>query len=157
MRFVTSLLVFFLIVSAMPAFAQLLSANDIIENIEGEWAVPHRPEGADDLVVDCLELSVKIWLREENGETIYYSQFQDDVDNPVERAPIRVWAKSDGELGSFLLIQYDGETRTTDAGDLVKWRLIMPDNNSFTWQRTDWPTSGLTPMRQRCLPADATS
>lgn len=148
---------FFLIFPVVPVSAQLLGANDIIENIEGEWAVPHRPEGADDVVVDCLELTVKIWLREENGEIVYYSQFQDDVDNAVERAPIRVWEQSDGERGPFILIQYDSETRTTDAGDLVRWRLIMPDKNSFTWQRTDWPTSGLTPIRQRCVPADATS
>lgn len=68
----------------------------------------------------------------------------------------------DGEMRSVTpyVIEGDGpgvlhtfipdETRLTDAGDPVKWDLVVVARNRLAWHRTDWPGGGLTKMLRRC-------
>jgi hypothetical protein len=44
----------------------------------------------------------------------------------------------------------EGETRTTAAGALVVWDLVLTSPNSYRWHRTDWRPSGYTQEIVRC-------
>jgi len=50
----------------------------------------------------------------------------------------------------FIVLEYDGEERLTEAGDPVQWAMIFPDENSFYWYRLDWEEGSRTGMRRRC-------
>jgi len=52
----------------------------------------------------------------------------------------------DGVLHTYI----PDETRKTDAGDPVKWDLIVVARNRVAWHRADWPEGGLTGMLRRC-------
>lgn len=53
----------------------------------------------------------------------------------------------------FLRMKMDGETRKTDAGELVVWDLALVSPDSYCWRRTDWPSS-CSELRTRCVSAD---
>jgi hypothetical protein len=44
----------------------------------------------------------------------------------------------------------EGETRRTDAGELVVWDLILATPNRYHWHRTDWPNLAITGAIIRC-------
>lgn len=44
----------------------------------------------------------------------------------------------------------DGETRVTDAGDRVIWKLKVKDDSHFCWRRTDWPGYACTDDLEKC-------
>jgi hypothetical protein len=43
-----------------------------------------------------------------------------------------------------------GETRKTDAGELVVWDFVLATRNRYHWHRTDWPSLGITGAVVRC-------
>ncbi len=43
-----------------------------------------------------------------------------------------------------------GETRRTDAGELVVWDLVLTGPDTYAWHRTDWSPGGLTKENRRC-------
>jgi hypothetical protein len=45
-----------------------------------------------------------------------------------------------------------GETRTTPAGELVVWDLVLMDPDTYRWHRTDWEEGGYTGEVVRCAP-----
>lgn len=148
-RFILSSAVLF--VCASPATAQLLSYDEIIASIPGKWSVPFELDG--EQVQDCERFAMNIWLREENGAVVYYSQASGsdvDITSEPDRSLVRHAPGEDGQPIPALLIQYDGEDRVTDDGAKVSWRLYMPDRDAFTWQATHWGWSGSTPFRHRC-------
>ncbi len=49
-----------------------------------------------------------------------------------------------------LRMALDGETRTTPAGALVEWDLIMLSPDRYCWHRTDWPAGHCTAAVVRC-------
>lgn len=44
----------------------------------------------------------------------------------------------------------EGETRRTDAGDLVVWDLVFASPDRYHWHRADWEAGGLTKAIIRC-------
>ena len=54
------------------------------------------------------------------------------------------------ELPFVIRAAMEGETRKTDAGDLVVWDLILATPNRYHWHRTDWPNLGITGAIIRC-------
>lgn len=57
-----------------------------------------------------------------------------------------------GEGPGFMRMAMEGETRTTDEGDLVKWDMVLLDPDSYCWHRTDWQGGGCTQPANRCSP-----
>lgn len=43
-----------------------------------------------------------------------------------------------------------GETRRTEAGELVVWDLVLTSPDSYRWHRTDWPWGSYTNEVLRC-------
>lgn len=54
------------------------------------------------------------------------------------------------ELPYVVRASMNGETRTTEAGELVIWDLVMATPNRYHWHRTDWPDLGVTNAVIRC-------
>lgn len=133
-----------------PAFAQLLSYDDIVKNIAGEWAVPFEEDGK--IVRDCTRFTVSIWIEEEPAGLIYYSKFYSDEfgDGLLHRSHLKQATGAGNQLIPAALIKYDNEERTTDTGALVEWRLYMSADETFSWQATHWAWDSWTPHRTRC-------
>ena len=133
-----------------PAVAQLLSYDDIVNRISGEWAVPFEEDGR--IIRDCARLTVSIWIEEEPVGRVYYSQFYSDEhgEGLLHRSSLRQATGADNRLIPAVLIKYDNEERATDSGALVEWRLYMTADDTFSWQATHWAWDAWTPHRTRC-------
>lgn len=55
-----------------------------------------------------------------------------------------------GEGPGFMRMAMEGETRTTDEGDLVKWDMVLLAPDSYCWHRIDWQEGGCTQPAHRC-------
>ena len=55
-----------------------------------------------------------------------------------------------GEGPGFMRMAMEGETRTTDEGQPVKWDMVLLAPDSYCWHRTDWQEGGCTQPASRC-------
>lgn len=110
-------------------------------------------------VRDCDRLAMNIWLREEAGQWIYYSSASGSEveEHYVDRSPVSYVVQPDASKFPALLLQYDGEIRTTETGSIFQWWLLMPSKDTFTWKATHWPGGATTAVRTRCRTEDAVS
>jgi hypothetical protein len=146
---VCSLAILGMIFQSAPAQAEPLSPKAVTVAISGKWAiVPREPATP----LPCDTEYVTIWTKTEDGKLIYYSRWAEDA--KVSRSEIKTVTFKSGETFSGIHIKYDGETRKDDEGNPVEWLLVMPDNDSFYWQRRDWPFGYRTDMRKRCSSND---
>ena len=141
----------------VPAGAQLLGYEEILNSISGKWLVPIEIDG--ETIEDCRRFAMNIWNENENGELIYYSSpGGSEVDEyHFDRSPIFAIRNEDGTKFPALLLKYDEENRKTDDGKLYEWRLFMLSEDSFVWQATHWPILSSTPVRTRCPEGNAAS
>lgn len=56
----------------------------------------------------------------------------------------------EGQSGNVLHTAMDKEERKDEAGRLVKWNLVVADQDTFCWRQTDWPPTACTKMIRRC-------
>ena len=146
MRFVFIALAF--VLAPQATFADLLSYEEIIENIEGTWGIPYDALDDEDVTIRCNRSPITIRLTEDDGVLKYEAwQLGDDY---INRAQVQTVVRTDGSIAPFILLRYEGEERLTDSGEPVQWRLAMTDLDSFFWQRTDWPPNSWTAGRVRC-------
>jgi hypothetical protein len=62
------------------------------------------------------------------------------------------------ERADALALRLEGETRLTEAGEVVIWLLRpTPDRDGFCWGRTDWPLMRCEHAYRRCADAAPTS
>ncbi len=52
--------------------------------------------------------------------------------------------------GKTITMQISGEKRLDHDGKPVVWDLILLNNRTYTWRRTDWPETSHTPYIRRC-------
>ena len=111
----------------------------VLDLIEGRWGWV-LPEG-EESPASCAEGGVRIWLSDDRQT--YYSQYP-DMDEPNVAPILRVEQ-------NWIFIQYDGEERATDDGELVAWVLFMTGRDRFVWIREDWiGTGNSTAALERC-------
>ena len=53
--------------------------------------------------------------------------------------------------GSTLYTDMEGEDRKDKNGNLVSWYLVVNDQNSYCWRRSDWGLNSCTNPITRCL------
>ena len=135
-----------------PAQAQYLSADEILENIPGRWAPKLSADPTQEFDYACDAISVEIWIEYVDNIPEYRSQFVNSgADEPLMKSDIRTIKDNSGNDIPAILLKYEDEQRTTDAGDIVEWMLIMPSKDSFVWKRRDWPAGAyFTDQRIRC-------
>ncbi len=56
----------------------------------------------------------------------------------------------EGQAGNAIRMSLRGETRRTEAGDPVRWDLVLIDADRFCWHRADWDVGACTPPEHRC-------
>jgi len=54
------------------------------------------------------------------------------------------------EPAGGLRVRAVGETRRTATGAPVEWEIVMLDQDTFCWHRTDWQAGGCTKPLARC-------
>ncbi len=127
-------------IAAALAFAPCVHAN-ILDWANGTWAAPDDDPDAGDFI--C---SKKPMTASTNASTQRYRV--DYFDGSGESADI---LQVDGK--SFAL-QYDGEERVMDDGQIQIWHMYFIDKNTFVWVRDDWikdnKITGYTARRIRC-------
>ncbi len=142
-------LIFALAGWSAPAAAEL-PHHEILEVISGTWELDpaETPDAERETRCDLNPVQIRI----SEGETgrVYESVY---VGRPetARRSPIRSYPFA-------MHIKYENEARTTPAGALVEWLLIMPDADHYYWVRTDWVGSqpgGRTALFRRCPAAIA--
>lgn len=129
---------------SFAADARQADTFDVLDVIEGYWGWV-GPEGEE--MTTCEDGGVQIWLSEDRQT--YHSQYPGDF--PQSTAPILRTEQS------WFHIQYEGENRTTDAGETVSWVLFMTSRDRFVWIRHDWIGTGRTtyPL-ERCVSPNLT-
>lgn len=55
----------------------------------------------------------------------------------------------------FMRMRIMGETRTTEADDLIEWDMVLLTPDAYCWHRTDWEEGGCTQPAYRCSPGGA--
>ena len=71
------IIILILLSGLFPAQAQVLSYEEVLENIPGVWAVPFSDENDDDpekTITDCAELNIKIQIEDRDGTLHYIAQ-----------------------------------------------------------------------------------
>lgn len=74
-------------------------------------------------------------------------------DKPVTRDGLEIiegMAKILAYDDTSITIKYVDETRKTESGEIVVWKLILRDANTFVWHRLDWEEHRFTAPRVRC-------
>ena len=56
----------------------------------------------------------------------------------------------EGHTGNVLHTAMENEGRRDRAGRLVKWDLVVVDQDTFCWHQADWPPADCTKMIHRC-------
>lgn len=135
-----------------PALAQLLSYDEILGNLSGDWAVPFEEEGSDDLVTDCARWRIAISIESREDSLWYVAEHRGAVvKNPEpHEQPVEQGTHAGGIPLPALFIEYENETRLDPEGNPVSWLLLMYDKDSFVWSATHWNLKGTTPVRTRC-------
>ncbi|MAT34824.1 MAG: hypothetical protein CMK06_06735, partial [Ponticaulis sp.] len=110
------------------------------------WVVD--PEEEPDTETNCGTDFQEIRLERDNNTLVYFSQWSGAEEEA--RSDVNVMHSVQGELLPTIILQYDGEMRLDDTGQLVQWALFMPDDDHYYWSRLDWPTGRRTAMRVRC-------
>lgn len=114
-------------------YAGIAQAQDdfhVLDIVEGYWGWV-VPEGEDN-PGSCESDPMRIWLSEDRRR---YFSMQESWDETAE-GPILATDPR------WILIQYDGEERLTDAGEPVAWVLFMDNPDEFRWIRRDWIGTG---------------
>ncbi|HQY45078.1 MAG TPA: hypothetical protein PK450_12970 [Paracoccaceae bacterium] len=57
----------------------------------------------------------------------------------------------------FFVADIEGEDRLTDAGEPIRWMLLVTGSDSFCWHRMDWTFGQCTKNQIRCEAEDANS
>lgn len=134
---------------ALPSSADLLSPDQILLAIEGRWAIAYEDDPDPENRFRCDHIALQIRIDEVGGDLVYRSQPEDQEIG--ETSPVMTDILTDGTMAPWIRLHYEGEARLTDDGAPVEWRLIMPDENTFYWARTDWEWGYTTKPRRRCL------
>lgn len=76
-------------------------------------------------------------------------------ETPIESASGELTTRSVYRIldvrGDVIEAALEGESRRTEAGDLVVWNLvILRELDRYCWQRTDWPEDACTAHVERC-------
>lgn len=120
----------------LPAFR-----SDVFAIVPGAWAWDREGERCEGDDIQRFEIS-PAW----DSMWIHHSE-------PYE---------SDGEMRSVTPYVIEGytpmvlhtfiphETRLTDAGDPVRWDLVVAARNRLVWHRRDWPEGAMTRALRRC-------
>lgn len=101
----------------------------------------------------CLGNQHEISFSEDGSEMLltFDRPLNDSSEDPVVRYRITGSGERIHENLRFVIrAEMDGESRTTDSGELVVWDLIMATPNRYHWHRTDWPQLGVTNAVVRC-------
>jgi hypothetical protein len=122
--------------------SQLAASADLFKRVSGEWAVLH--EG----VVRCDEGTEFISFSEDFSTARFKSSEKYALGQGKESDTITY--KILKVQGNTITMSLNGETRTTAAGDLVVWSLVLVEDKVFVWRRTDWLTNQSTQPRIRC-------
>lgn len=105
------------------------------------WAVEPGGENSDTYNCDEVYLTIKVDMTTRT----YTGTFLGDE-------PIKARILDVGE--QWFSIQYEGEERLMDNGELQIWYLILIEADKFVWVREDWITDdgvrGSTEPRKRC-------
>ena len=129
--------------------ADPLPPVEIIDSIEGEWAMELSAEQADKPAFACNQMFVRIWIEIEDGAPQYRSQYMNSgVEEPLFKSSINVRYDQHGREFPLIELQYENEDRVTEDGAPVKWWLIMVDKDQFVWRRSD--LEGYSHPRFRC-------
>jgi hypothetical protein len=154
-----SILLAFAVCSAAPAaFAQPVSANDIVDELPGLWVMNEAAKVSDPPKVDCKKQASRIWFESSgNGDLTFFSRQEGEmrennyfngsrqVQSDVRFIP-DIWKTGMGAIR----VQYVGETRLDEQGKPVAWILFMPNRNMFYWHREGWPEGAVTAPSYRC-------
>ncbi len=127
---------------------RLLEHSEIIAAAPGFWAIPVG-EDFNNMTYDCSQQALQIWFEEVDGRLHYFSRYVQG-DGFTDQSPVYVDVQSDGTVGRWIRVRYLEERRTDGQGNLLEWRLVMPDVNTFAWQRSDDNYGGYTVVRKRC-------
>ncbi|WP_084418065.1 hypothetical protein [Henriciella litoralis] len=134
---------------ALPSYGELLSANEIILAIEGRWALAYEDDPDPENRFRCDDLAIHIQIDEIDGDLVYRSQHEGQ--EAYDTSPVLTDVLNNGQTAPWIRLHYESEDRLTEEGEPVEWRLIMPDENTFFWARTDWEWGFTTKPRRRCL------
>ena len=111
----------------------------VVEDAEGVWEYdPDTRRQDDDMTCDGRPLRIEV----DAPAKTYRSR----------RDPAGEWNVADilEVQADRFRIQYRGEERTTEAGEIVEWWFVMAAPDAFYWLRADWPSWGMTDFRLRC-------
>ncbi|KRA21167.1 MULTISPECIES: hypothetical protein [unclassified Lysobacter] len=85
----------------------------------------------------------------EDGKRMHLSQYAEG-ENGKPGKRIETSYTVGGQSGDSLAMVMDNETRTDDAGRKISWNLILLDEESYCWQRSDWESTECTKLVRRC-------
>lgn len=120
----------------------LAASADLFKSVSGEWAV--LDEGA----VNCDKGTEFISFSEDFSVATFTSTEKYALGAGKESNAIT--DKVLDVQGNTITMSLNGETRTTAAGQLVVWSLVLVEDKVFVWRRTDWLKSQSTQPRIRC-------
>ena len=115
---------------------------DPFEIVPGTWAWDSEEQ-------PCSSGRTQRFVIDEDGRTmqIHHSEPIEDEDGTTRTVTDYV---IEGWTPLMLKTFIPNETRLTQAGDPVKWDLVVVGRNRIAWHRADWPAGALTRMLRRC-------
>lgn len=134
------------------ALAQLLSYDEILENLSGDWAVPFEDDGSEERATDCARLRIAISIETRADGQWYVAEHRglDAEGFARHEQPVAQGTHAGGIPLPALYVEYENETRLDPEGNPVSWLLLMYDKDSFAWSATHWNLKGTTPVWTRC-------
>jgi|GEM_PF-2112943 len=149
-----AILAFFAICLVGPyaAQAQVLSYEEILENLSGVWAIPFSDKEDADLETDCAQLHINIQIEDRDGTLYYVAQHggSEASGTPPHEQIVKQAIHTDGRVLHALHISYENERRLDDDGNPISWYLFMLSQDEFTWTAAHNDLKGFTPIRTRC-------
>lgn len=113
----------------------------LLSHFEGKWGTPGS-------IASCDENSATIRFSSNGNEMrISYSK---PVEGPGEVMATDFHYEVVGVAGNSVRMNLFGETRSTEAGELVVWDLVRLSEDAYCWHRADWKPGLCTPPRLRC-------
>ena len=149
------IIILILLSGLFPAQAQVLSYEEVLENIPGIWAVPFAEEDGDDpekTITDCAQSHIRIQITDRNGTLHYIAQHsgRDGVGFPPHEQVVEQAIHTDGRVLPALHIKCENEERLDEDGNSVSWYLFMITRDEFIWSAAHWDLKGFAPIRTRC-------
>jgi hypothetical protein len=130
------------LVASIAWVAQAEPPRDpLLESFEGQWGLP-----GSSIACSGNEISLRF---SDDGEWMDYL-LAEPITIPDGSRTSQVRYRVHGVAGNSIRMALEGETRRTEAGELVVWDLVQTHPDVFCWHRTDWPVFACTSPRFRC-------